>query len=206
MTVAGLPGIPGGSALVPALDAFVAGSLEWSAAQKTEFCGVFIYRHLEPVKGENGIEWIGEIEWIPLPNSAEKPEESFSLPMMDLTHIVQQELESLQRICTTLDGSVGTATELWMAAFSPFVGVGHSHPGGSVLPSAADYRLVDAAATWRRAAAPQTLANQPDDAQFFEANFIFAHDSKGGGHGTLVHFRRGLVQGTWEGNFSAKVD
>lgn len=214
MTVAGLPGIPGGAAMVPALDMFVAEVLTEHRAQhftgspQHEVVGAFIYRHLDPHMDGGAITWTGEIDFVRLENIADDPTQEFVIRSMELQAIVEQELESLRQMC--MSRAVGehrpTEANMFMSGFSPLVGIGHSHPGGTKLPSAADYRLSDAAATWRRAAAPQTIMGKDAQAQFFEADFLFAVGDLQRGSGTLVHFKRGLVRGEWKGDFLPRVD
>lgn len=214
MTVSRLPGIPGGSALVPALDMFIADVLlearaaRITASPQDEVCGAFIYRHLEPSLGENGVEWKGEIDWVRLENVAATPTNTFQIRSAELQHHVEQELETLKRLCEghASTGQLPSEAGLFMAGFSPLVGIGHSHPGGTTAVTAADYRMSENAATWRRAAAPQTIMGKDSEAQYFEADFLFAIHDVSRGNGTLVHFRKGLVHGEWKGDFLPRVD
>lgn len=216
MTIAGLPGIPGGSALVPALDMFIADALlEHHSAKVTgspqeEVCGALIYRHLEPSIGpltSNGtinVEWTGEVDWVRLENTHPAPGDAFSISTAELMQHVQAELKSLEQICTLHHTPEIPAAAIFGTGFSPLVGICHSHPSGASSVSAADHRMSDGAATWRRATAPGTLVHGPEEAKFFEADFLLAVDPERSGHGTLVHFKRGSVRGTWEGNFLPK--
>lgn len=210
MTIAGLPGIPGGSALVPALDMFTAECLKdfRHAASENEtpqeVCGIFLYRHHEPVyDGHGGMEWIGEIDWIRLPNTAPDPTTAFQVDHRKVTDLIAQELDSFAAMCHTLGREKGAPSSalLFAAGYSPFVGVGHSHPGGTTEVSAADHSMSEAATAWRRATAPGAiLAKDENEAKFFEADFLFAVENAAG-DGTLVHFKRGSTRGTWKGNF-----
>lgn len=210
MTVAGLPGLPGGHLMAPALDMFISDSL---AFPDVEVCGALIYRHLEPIIAADGsIEWQKEVDWIRLENKAADPAAGFQVNSQELEAHIQEELLTLGELALQYGASVERpdaplAHTVLRSGFSPFIGILHSHPGGTEDPSHADFKVLEAASTWRRATAPQTLDGSPDDAQFYEADFIFAlHADEGPGRGTLVHYRNGSKRGTWKGNFAGPID
>jgi len=198
MTVAGLPGIPGGAQMVPALDMFIADALR---EPELEVCGAFIYRHIEPFLDDGKVSWIKEIEWVRLNNVAQEPSQAFVLDSGELGFILQNEIESLREIAD--NSGLAFPVEIFMSGFSPLVSIVHSHPGGTTSPSHADFKMLEGASTWRRATAPQSIMGAPDDAQFYEADFIFAlHKDEGPKQGTLVHFKRGVKRAEWKGDFS----
>ena len=216
MTVAGLPGIPGKAALVPALDMFIADVLDQTGGhiaeggEAQEVCGAFIYRHLEPEISisESGIcevHWLGEFDWVRMENISPDPEHGFMIDSGELQSHLEAEIANLKYLAQRYgrdDGVSPTQVEVFASGFSPLVGLGHSHPAGSADVSGADHAMCEGSSQWRRAAAPQTVLGKPQDAKFYEAHFLFAiHDLKAR-EGTLVHFRRGAKQAEWRGNFT----
>lgn len=214
MTVAGLPGLPGGKALVPALDAFTRSAFQHARQDSTELCGVFLWAPeacnvQKSDVGPDEIEWKGRIEWVECLNVADNPTEAFELDSQEVEFHIMHRLEhmfSIANIIADRSDAKVNATSMLLHAYSPFVGIGHSHPGGTPQPSAADFLASANAASWRRATAPGTLLNFPEEARFFEAEFLIAIEDQLRGNGTLVHFRRGRTEGTWKGNFLPAVD
>ena len=198
MTVAGLPGLPGGAQMVPALDMFIADALR---EPEIEVCGAFIYRHVEPFEDDGEIAWIKEIEWVRLQNVAPDTARGFQIDSGELGTILQSEIDTLRMIAESSELD-RFPVEVFTAGFSPLVSIVHSHPEGSTDPSHADFHLLENASTWRRATAPQTVLGAEKEAQFYEADFIFAlHRDEGPEAGTLVHYKRGSKRAEWKGNF-----
>jgi len=195
LTVAGLPGIQ--AELVPALDMFTKTALE---NPDVEICGALIYRHLQADLSYDGQEptWLFEIDFVQLENVHLTPAEGFQIKTDELVKVLQGELDHLHLLAASVSDE-----SIFAAGFSPLVGIVHSHPAGTTDPSHADYLLLEAASTWRRATAPGAiLSGDPKEAKFYEADYIFAlHKDEGSNAGTLVHFKRGSKRAEWKGNF-----
>lgn len=205
MTVKGLPGLPGGSAVAAALDDFTADCLTAAMESPDEICGIFWFdpQHIE-IEGDI-VDWQGQIRWHPLENVAPQAQRPHTFVLdSDATHAFLTE-KLMKAHALAVEATMGmhrTISEIMAHGFSPFVGLGHSHPSGSADPSHADHSMGEATATWRRAFAPQSaLLGRVNDARFFEADFLFGVQDAEAGNGVLVHYKRGSVRGKWEGNF-----
>ena len=207
MTVRGLPGLPGKTAMIEAIDDFTQDCLSTARlGVRRELCGVFWFDAMElRVEKDSGdAEWSGVIRWRQLANKAGmQGDVQFTIDSGELQQFLLEKAAEHRDMALKVAQVAGKPVAGILAqGFSPLVGLGHSHPGGTDEPSHADHRTGEATSQWRRAYSPQALwLGQPDDAQFYEVDMLLAIHDAPSGESTLVHYKRGRTEGKWKGNF-----